>query len=64
MVHKLHGFPKTWKLSSSKIKGHAYLFSPHTTLPLALDYNNIYVIVIPCMQRLHQFYQLEPEGES
>ena len=22
------------------------------------------VIVIPCMQRLHQFYQPEPEGES
>ena len=22
----------------------------------------LYVIVIPCMQRLHQFYQLEPKG--
>ena len=23
-----------------------------------------YIIVIPCMQRLHQFYQLKPKGES
>ena len=25
-------------------------------------YTMCYVIVIPCMQRLHQFYQLEPKG--
>ena len=23
---------------------------------------SVYVIVIPCMQRLHQFYQPEPKG--
>ena len=33
-----------------------YKECPNTALP--------YVIVIPCMQRLHQFYQPEPEGES